>query len=750
MSRPLTRVLLGAAAVTLGLAGAVPAAHADPAAPASGVSVRITSFSPVAPKPGDTVTISGTAINTGGTVLTNPQAIACAEPDRIGDRTKLAALPADGTGCKGLAGAESTAFHDFADEIQPGGSAKFKITVPWSQWELGDGNGVYVVGVRINADDPTGTRLTRAITRTLMPVVSAGAKTREVRTAMMIPLRHRPTQLGGTYFSDESLLEAMDPEAGRLSRLLRAGSKQKVSWLLDPSLLDEARQLQKNYRTDGTTGVSPEPSPVARDWLATLERTIGKDPVVMLPYADPDIRALTDAGLDDLVTNSRSLTSTVPVPGVKNPLTGMWLDDGSITDTTLRSAAGTNLTVLSNWPGPRPDEPVVNVSTPKGQVKAVLPDPAFMAGGPDPVNSNTPIQLRQRFAAETALLALDGKAGPATVAVVPNRTFDTQGSATGTVLQAMTLPWVTPIGVNELGEPAKTVTPPGSQPYSPVLNDDQLAAVRSLDKDTATYYELTTVSEEGRLEREHAKLRAAAQAWRTAGAEGDKYRRYELGVLRQEFAKVRILSTDGPEGSVVTLSASKGRFPLTIANDLTRPIRVGLRIESLNRDDLKVEPVEPVRIRGGNRETFEIRASAQQNGLIKARVHIVTDSGRELGKPLVLDIRAAQYGTVGWVLVGSAVALLFGTSAIRIYRRIRSERRAAARTAQTQASATSGTPQAQPGTATAQAGTAAATQAGTAELAQASGVPLTTQPPPPPPPPPPTVTHVGTVKGSDG
>ena len=52
-------------------------------------------------------------------------------------------------------------------------------------------------------------------------------------------------------------------------------------------------------------------------------------------------------------------------------------------------------------------------------------------------------------------------------------------------------------------------------------------------------------------------------------------------------------------------------------------------------------------IRGGNRQTFNIRASAQQNGLIRARAHIVTADGQQLGAPLELDIRAAQYGTVG-------------------------------------------------------------------------------------------------------
>ncbi len=108
---------------------------------------------------------------------------------------------------------------------------------------------------------------------------------------------------------------------------------------------------------------------------------------------------------------------------------------------------------------------------------------------------------------------------------------------------------------------------------------------------------------------------------------------------------------------------------------MKRPVKVGLRIESVNRDDLSVENIEPRVIRGGNRYSFTIRASAQQNGLIKARAYVITEDGHQLGAPLELDIRAAQYGTVGWVLVASAVALLFGTSAIRIFRRVRKERR---------------------------------------------------------------------------
>jgi Family of unknown function (DUF6049) len=681
-------VLLGLAGL-LGLAAALPVAPARAAQPGD-VEVHISSFSPVAPKPGDTVTITGTATNRGATLLTRPQAIACAESGRIDDRAQLASLAPEGDGCKGLAGSESTAYHDFSDALEPGVTKQFKITVPWQQWEFtGNGSGVYVVGVRIFADDPSGGRETRAITRTLMPVVSPDAKLRTVRTAMVLTLRHRPTQLAGTYFSDESLLDEMDPEQGRLSRLVRAGDAQPVTWVIDPSLLDEARQLADGYRTDGSAGVRPEPSPVARDWLVRLDQAIGTDPVVMLPYADPDVRSLVDAKLDRLVTLGRDLGAATSGPGGKSARTVFWLDPDAANEAALATAAGTktaDVTLLSDtsWPAEsRPTGPVVRINTSRGPVTAVVADQSLMSGGPDPVATNGPVQLRQRLAAETALLALDtggsAKPAPVSVAVVPGRGFDMLGTATGTVLQALRLPWVTPVGLDQLAsEPVRTVPAPEATPVEPSLSPSQLDMIRRIDDGISTYSALLT-SQAGRYGWDRSLLRSTSLTWRGAESEGDKFRRYQLLLLRTQFNKVRIVSADGPTDDVVTLSASKGRFPLTVANDLTQPVRVGLRIESLNRDDLQVEPIEPARIRGGNRETFEIRASAQQNGVIKARVHLVTEDGRELGRPLELDIRAAQYGTVGWVLVGSAVALLFGTSAIRIYRRIRTERRAAAK-----------------------------------------------------------------------
>ena len=126
----------------------------------------------------------------------------------------------------------------------------------------------------------------------------------------------------------------------------------------------------------------------------------------------------------------------------------------------------------------------------------------------------------------------------------------------------------------------------------------------------------------------------------------------------------------------VNLAGSKGTFPLTITNDTDWSVRVGIVVTPSNRTDLRIEPQQTRILAPKQKFTPRINASAEQNGLIRANAQVITASGRPVGKSQELLIQASQYGSVGWILVGAACALLFGTSFVRIYRRIRTERRA--------------------------------------------------------------------------
>ncbi len=78
----------------------------------------------------------------------------------------------------------------------------------------------------------------------------------------------------------------------------------------------------------------------------------------------------------------------------------------------------------------------------------------------------------------------------------------------------------------------------------------------------------------------------------------------------------------------MNLSGSKGTFPLTVAERarLLRPGRI--IVTSGNRSDLRIDPMETRLLAAEQKATFQINASAEQNGLIKASAQVVTATGR--------------------------------------------------------------------------------------------------------------------------
>jgi hypothetical protein len=175
-----------------------------------------------------------------------------------------------------------------------------------------------------------------------------------------------------------------------------------------------------------------------------------------------------------------------------------------------------------------------------------------------------------------------------------------------------------------------------------------------------------------------ALLRSASISWRGFPDEAKRFAAVELGSVNVQLSKVHLVNNvvNGERKEIkVNLAGSKGTFPLTITNDTDWSVRVGISVTPLNRTDLRIEPQQTRILAPKQKFTPRINASAEQNGLIRASAQVITASGRPVGKSQELLIQASQYGSVGWILVGAACALLFGTSFVRIYRRIRTERR---------------------------------------------------------------------------
>jgi hypothetical protein len=682
-------------------------AVASPAADDPVVAVTIDSFTPATPQPGQPVTITGRVTNTSSVTFENPQAIACVDEHRLTTRAQLAAIPTEdkpqNNSCAGLTNADSTTFQAFTAPLAPKATVKFQLVVPWAEWNIGKKPGVYVVGVMFRGNftdqDRRVTRLTAGRTRTLMPVIDGQPTARKVNTALVVPLEHRPTMLSNDRFANESLAQSMAP-TGALGRLLALGQQRNVTWLVDPAMLDEARQMRDGYRVVGANNLT-KPGTGAKAvaaWLKAFDTSRAKNPVVLLPYGDPDVDSLIDAGggLKDLVGQSRAATEQYNLGGGQLFSSGLWLEGGSVSSRNLAAAStgyagakadDVNLVTSSSWPtADRPalsQSPVYDVLTPEGpvqSVRTVIADSALTAGGPDTASAFSPIQVRQRFAAETALLASTGT-GSISVVAVPPRSAGTDGQAAAALTQELSLPWITPVNLDSViaaaPKPSVTKAPAASRSTAGLPNG-QLDQIKRLNGSTNTFISLLTNADNADENLRRALLRASSYNWHGFSDEVQRFLAYEQSTVSSQLSKVHLVTNAGARGERqirVNLSAGKGTFPLTVANELEVSVRVGIQVSSPNRTDLKIEPLQTKVLGAGQKATYQINASAEQNGLIRADAQVISAQQLPVGRSQELVIQAAQYGSVGWILVGAAVALLFGTSAVRIYRRIRSERR---------------------------------------------------------------------------
>jgi hypothetical protein len=669
------------------------------------VDVSIDSFAPVAPHPGDPVVIKGRVTNTSSVTFDEPQALACIDRTRLANSADIASVSdeqdvamRDRDSCANLT--DGTAFQPFEQPLAPKASVEFTLTVPWEQWRISDLTGAYAVGVVFRGQPPNSDRVTIGRARTLMPVIGPDPLTRKVNTALVIPLRHRPTQLGGSRFTNDSLAQSLSP-TGSLGRLLALGKQHTVTWLVDPAMLDEIRQLAKGYEIVNAGGQATKGTgqATAAAWLNEFEasRRRGNE-VVLLPYGDPDVAGLLDAGepLKKLVAQARTTTERYNLaPAFTN---GLWLEGGAAASRYLAAASGgfagaspqdLNLVSSSSWSADdRPaltKSPVYDVITPEGPnrtVRTVIADSALTSGGPDADSDDSPLQVRQRFAAETALIAAEGKdKSPATVVALPPRGWDVEGQATAALAASLTLPWIKATDI------AKTVAsaprPPTTKaPVAPKSNGGltgaQLDAIKRLDDATTTMQSLLADPEDLLQVMPQALLRSTSTSWRGFPDEARFFTALELGSVNLQLNKVHLVNNpvNGQRREIkVNLAGSKGTFPLTITNSTQWSVRVAIVVTPANRTDLRIEPQQSRILAAGQKWTPRINASAEQNGLIRANAQVTTSSGRPVGDSEELLIQASQYGSVGWVLVGAACALLFGTSFVRIYRRIRTERR---------------------------------------------------------------------------
>ena len=679
----LLAVLLVTSQAGLLAGGGQPAARAA-TAPAA---ITLSGISPDVATSGDELRVTGEVANTGGTDLRNVEVRLRLSDTRLGSRAELAAVAEGRTSSRD---GEAVVTRNLPD-LPPGQSQTFELTSALDDLPALTGFGVYVLGVEVLAARRGGFGRVD-IVRTLLPWVPRQPDFLPAGFTWLWPLVSRPTRLADGTFADDSLAAEMDAD-GRLDRLLEAGATMQdsaaITWVVDPALLDAAADMANGYRVrapDGST-VAGGGSGLAGLWLDRLRTVTAGRPVLPLPFGDPDLVALDRHGLGgDLVRASETAdTVLADVLPLASPVGDVaWPVDGYANRPTLGALRRTGSTAvvldgravppeldLSYTPGGRAD-----VLTPSGGVSALLADPTLAdllrRPGPDP------LLAAQRFAAETAMITseLPSTGSARSILVMPPRRWDPDP----VFLERLTsvagrAPWTaaTPLRALAQTAPPEVDRQPLAYPRAErraELPRDYLRAMDTMHASVALLSAVLADPEATDLVTgyQQSMLLLESTWWR--GRDASRANRLDREKLTLEESRESVRVQPGN----FTFSSRSGTIPVTIANELTQPVQVQLRLDA-QTPRLRIKPVEPLTIGPQSKLQVPVPASAVAGGPVIVDAQLRTLGGAPYGQPVPLRITITQYGTVALYITGVAAAVLFLAAGVRVLRRILAARR---------------------------------------------------------------------------
>ncbi|HEU4491200.1 MAG TPA: DUF6049 family protein [Jiangellales bacterium] len=679
------------AATATALVPAVPAAAQAPEAEAT---AALRTVEPAAPVPGDTLVLAGTVRNSGAEPLDNVQALLRYSRDPLESRSDVRRVVDDLEYRYGRR--DERYFEVVADRLAPGATAGFRLEVPVDEIGFFE-PGVYAVGVDVRGTPVSGPRLTLATERTLLPWMD-GVDAPPVPVAVLWTLAAPPQlQADGTLRTDELATEVAP--GGTLAGLLDAARGTPVGWLVDPDLVATLGRMAGGYDVDAGDGTVQPGRGVgaATRWLETFRSTVAGGDVSLLPYAVPDVVALAQddeawAGsvAQDAVEASRDAADDDSATGSANaprgPRTDLAALPGGAADTAglvaLASAGITTVVLSGDAVSRTPDRPVGRVAAGDTVLDALLTDPGLDAVAADAVaraSADDPglVEVRQRWMAETALAVLDaGRSGddPGGLVTAAPQQWRPDPALARTLVDTWTsTPWITPSTVAEVAvEPPPGGTSGVLAPDLPEdageLPEDLVDAIATAHTDVTRYLHLLAEPDEETAALEPALLRSTAAAWRV---DPDSGRGYASALSADAGESLRSVAVLVPRA--VTLSSRTGVFPLTVTNDLDRPVLVDLELTPANPDRLRIEAVESLRVEAGEKAAVDVRAEAAANGTVPVVVRLSTTTGEPLGRAQQLRVVATDYGTIGWVVVGLGVLVLVAATVTRVARRPRAE-----------------------------------------------------------------------------
>ncbi|MFI7626906.1 hypothetical protein [Microbispora rosea] len=608
-----------------------------------------------------------------------------------------------------------------ATPLDQSGKLPFRFTV--TPAELGMPRpGVYPFEIELT-DAGTGQRL--GVERTFLTYVPKGEQIPKVKLAVALPIVDRPHRADDATFMDDDLSASLT--SGRLASLLQTAQDtgDGVTWFVDPALLDDVRVLSSGPRN--VRGTRKDADPAAGQWLNGLRSALTDKTVLATPYADPDMAALVHHGLDKQAAASvqRGAALASELLGREIHGTTAWPANGKIDRDAVDELAMSGVTSVllsgdalpprataqntgqnTGQEAPQNGQPVPPPAqtTPDGAatldtvadnpLTALLADPTLseVLGG----NMSAPgaaMLARQRFLAETAMIAFEQQTGPSGQTGQTGGTGqgDTAKAATRTVIAtpeshlwtpdpafvssllqaASSAPWLRMTSLDSI-KPGRAGVPRADLTYTErdrqaELSRSYLATVRKLERKADA---VATVTEEHTDVFHTAILRLSSASWRGDGKRALSFAGQVQKAIDERIDDVSVLDTPR------AVAGSNGQVPVSVANNLDKDIQIKIRVTSASKSRLAIDAPAGVyltpttRILAGRSQLVNVPVIVRnEGGDASIAVQLLTDGDEKYGSAVRVVVRATGYTGIALVIVGAAVVIMLAAVVMRVLRR---------------------------------------------------------------------------------
>lgn len=519
---------------------------------------------------------------------------------------------------------------------------------------------------------------------------------------LIVPLHSSSIYTDGSQpdvVTSDSLLDSI--LEGRLNAILSALEQfPELRVTLAPTgmLLSMLQDLADGFLTpDGPVGLDDPRAALAATTLGRLRALASRPATQVIPtsYSPMPLPALNRQGLQELaLTQLREGRNTLlaePVGLLRTqPLEGWLLPPGGSLDqpsvATVHRADVSRVILSTN--SLRPVRRTFTRGLPArleggggsattgvtgADTTALIADPGLGAAL-ELVDDQSPVQARQRFAAEAATIHLETPGlMRAVVAVAPWDWNPGAELAVGILGTLATGVWLNPSNPQQI---VADLDPPAGEQlrlastesildgWSGLPGERFFDAVEDARDSISRYSALAPPPQQlGALTR-RLLIAQSADWWgsSTRRAQGARFAEEIPSSVADELGKVR-----GPGPQTITLTSKTGVIPLSLGSGLEYPVDVVVRLDSdkLRFPDgnrISVQDLQPPN------QTIRVRASTEASGTFPVTVQVLTPGG-VLISDSVLTVRSTAYNIVALSITGGAALFLVGWWIIGLIRR---------------------------------------------------------------------------------